>query len=673
MSSFYGSGGGTSSKVINSLNKKAKRHIVASESEPFDQQIGDLWLVLEKDENENKTRVDLTYNTAEGIFEGQIETGIMTAAQLEASYDFYGEIDENEISFMVIDITDQPDCTLIKLFSPMVEGIVECGYYYKTGRITKRLRAILDQGIFVNDKLKALSGSLPAEYYSMYINYRMVPDDSKVQNIEFVDNLFNDFEPTEINTISSNESDIPIYAKWDNTNKTINIYSEVNELQCNQYSMQSLFSSFKALSESSISSILEKINYSNVESISNLVSKTKITTIPNIMRDNLHLKNMSSVFAGCTSLTDISSFSEIDISQVISFGSLFSGCTSLADISSLSNLNTSQVSSFEALFRCCSALTDLSPLENWNTSKVTNMQDMFSGISSSRMNINNIQALRNWDVSNVTGMNGIFQYNTNLTDISPLENWNVSKVKGFSNMFEYTGISDISILENWNVSNAITMSYMFYGDANLTDISPLANWDVSNVTSMLCMFASTGITDISSLTNWDISKLTDMRNLFSSTAISDISALQNWDVSNVIDLYGLFVSCSSLSDISALENWNISNVTNLGNMFKGCNLITASLPNWDIRKVTQTNSRYTFYGLGSMFANNPNLEQVYLTNWDFSNVRQMTNMFENTPSLQHVYVSQASYDSFLRAVDNGCNITDMWKDSNISQFTIIDS
>lgn len=37
MSSFYGNGGGTSSKVINSLNKKAKRHIVASESEPFDQ------------------------------------------------------------------------------------------------------------------------------------------------------------------------------------------------------------------------------------------------------------------------------------------------------------------------------------------------------------------------------------------------------------------------------------------------------------------------------------------------------------------------------------------------------------------------------------------------------------------------------------------------------------
>lgn len=645
MSSFYGNGGGTSSKVINSLNKKAKRHIVASESEPFDQQIGDLWLVLEKDENENKTRVDLTYNTAEGIFEGQIETGIMTATQLEAGYDFYGEIDENEISFMVVDITDQPDCTLIKLFSPMVEGIVECGYYYKTGRITKRLRAILDDGLKTNLKLNVLIGNMSSQYYDLYLRLEVLYGDSKAQEMRFVDNLFDNFEPTEMNTISSIDSDVPIYVKWDNSNKIINIYSEVNELQCNANSIRYLFAGFKSLSESSITTMLEKINYSNVNDITKTFTSTKITTIPNII-NNFHLTNMSGAF---------------------------SSCASLADISSLSNLDISQVSSFSALFRCCSALTDLSPLENWNTSKVTNMQDMFSGVSNSRMNINNIQALRNWDVSNVTGMNSMFQYNTNLIDISPLENWNVSKVKGFSNMFEYTGISDISILENWDVSNATTMSYMFYGDTNLTDISSLANWDVSNVTTMLCMFANTNISDISPLRNWNISKLTDMRNLFSSTAISDISALQNWDVSNVIDLYGLFVSCSSLSDISALENWNISNVTNLGNMFKGCNLITVSLPNWDIRKVTATNSNYTFWGLGMMFANNPNLEQVYLTNWDFSNVRQMTNMFENTPSLQHVYVSQDSYNSFLSAVDNGCNITDMWKNSNISQFTIIDS
>ena len=42
----------------------------------------------------------------------------------------------------------------------MVEGIVECGYYYKTGRITKRLRAILDNGVKTNLKLNVLTGNL---------------------------------------------------------------------------------------------------------------------------------------------------------------------------------------------------------------------------------------------------------------------------------------------------------------------------------------------------------------------------------------------------------------------------------------------------------------------------------------------------------------------------------
>lgn len=643
MSSFYGNGGGTSSKVINSLNKKAKRHIVASESEPFDQQIGDLWLVLEKDEDENKTRVDLTYNAAEGIFEGQIETGIMTAAQLEVGYDFYGEIDENEISFMVVDITDQPDCTLIKLFSPMVEGIVECGYYYKTGRITKRLRAILGNGLETNLKLKVLTGSMDQRYYDMYIRWEMSTSDSKVKEIRFVDNLFDNFEPTEMNIISSINSDIPIYAKWDNSNKIINIYSEVNNLQCNTDSIRYLFTDFKSLSESSIITVLEKINYSNASDMAYTFGGTKITTIPNIV-SNSHLTNMMGAFTLCTSLVDISS---------------------------LSNLDTSQVSSFGVLFNRCYALTDLSPLENWNTSKVTSMYNMFGGMYNAKMHINNIQGLRNWDVSNVIDMSYMFRFNDSSIDLSPLENWNVSKVKNFSLMFDTTGISDISALENWDVSSANDMSYMF-NSTNLTDISSLANWDVSNVTNMNYIFADTSISDISALENWDLSNLKVMSGLFAGTSISDISILQNLDISHITNLYGLFMGCSSLSDVSALENWDISNVTNLGGIFSGCNLITVSLPNWDIRKVTATISG-VYYGLGRMFADNPNLEQVYLTNWDFSNVRQMTNMFENTPSLQHVYVSQDSYNSFLSAVDNGCNITDMWKNSNISQFTIIDS
>lgn len=57
MSSFYGNGGGTSSNQVVSLVEnslqRAKKHIVISEEEPSNQQIGDLWLVLETDDEED--------------------------------------------------------------------------------------------------------------------------------------------------------------------------------------------------------------------------------------------------------------------------------------------------------------------------------------------------------------------------------------------------------------------------------------------------------------------------------------------------------------------------------------------------------------------------------------------------------------------------------------------
>ncbi len=61
MSSFYGNGGGVSSNQVVSLVEgslqRAKKHIVISEEEPSNQQIGDLWLVLENDDEEDNITI----------------------------------------------------------------------------------------------------------------------------------------------------------------------------------------------------------------------------------------------------------------------------------------------------------------------------------------------------------------------------------------------------------------------------------------------------------------------------------------------------------------------------------------------------------------------------------------------------------------------------------------
>lgn len=324
MSSFYGNGGGTSSKVINSLNKKAKRHIVASESEPFDQQIGDLWLVLEKDEDENKTRVDLTYNTAEGIFEGQIETGIMTAAQLEESYDFYGEIDENEISFMVVDITDQLDCTLIKLFSPMVEGIVECGYYYKTGRITKRLRAVLEDGVTINRKLKRLAG------ITYYWGILQTVQEKTALGIRLKNNLPENFDSIDYYIISDSSSDSNIYVWYNLEDKYYQIYTEVNNLKCGEKTLNGLFSSF-----------------------------SKLANIELLNLDTSNATTMQACFLSCYGLVSDSFLQEWDLSNITSIKSSFAD-NYLQQISYLGKkLNFAKITSFNSAFYYTRNLTNV--------------------------------------------------------------------------------------------------------------------------------------------------------------------------------------------------------------------------------------------------------------------------------------------------------------------------
>ena len=61
MSSFYGNGGGVSLNQVVSLVEgslqRAKKHIVISEEEPSNQQIGDLWLVLENDDEEDNITI----------------------------------------------------------------------------------------------------------------------------------------------------------------------------------------------------------------------------------------------------------------------------------------------------------------------------------------------------------------------------------------------------------------------------------------------------------------------------------------------------------------------------------------------------------------------------------------------------------------------------------------
>ena len=67
-----------------------------------------------------------------------------------------------------------------------------------------------------------------------------------------------------------------------------------------------------------------------------------------------NMPNMSEMFEGCTSLADISSLSDWDVSQVTTMAMMFADCSSLKSLPDISNWNTRNTRDMNALFSKCS-------------------------------------------------------------------------------------------------------------------------------------------------------------------------------------------------------------------------------------------------------------------------------------------------------------------------------
>ena len=96
-------------------------------------------------------------------------------------------------------------------------------------------------------------------------------------------------------------------------------------------------------------------------------------------------------------------------------------------------------------FEGMTAVTDISPFTNWDVSNVTSLAGMFGGI-----HMTNLAALSGWDVSKVTDFSNMFQYCQYLTTALDIEGWG-SKIQdqvNFEEMFLDVPL-DSSLLPSW--------------------------------------------------------------------------------------------------------------------------------------------------------------------------------------------------------------------------------
>ena len=218
------------------------------------------------------------------------------------------------------------------------------------------------------------------------------------------------------------------------------------------------------------------------------------------------VKNMSSMFYGCSSLKSLN-LSNFKTALITNMSSLFYGCSSLESLD-LSNFKTSLVTDMSSMFYGCSSLESLD-VSNFKTSLVTNMSSMFKE-SKSLKSIN----LAKFSTSNVKNMNSMF-YGCSQLELLELTNFDGSKTVNMNSMFY--GCSSILYIDlrNLKTINVKDMSNMFYDCTNLIKLY-MSEFNISKNTVTENMFYNVNNLKYLSIDNvQDANKIISDSSLFS--------------------------------------------------------------------------------------------------------------------------------------------------------------
>ncbi|MGQ2283584.1 BspA family leucine-rich repeat surface protein [Leuconostoc pseudomesenteroides] len=274
------------------------------------------------------------------------------------------------------------------------------------------------------------------------------------------------------------------------------------------------------------------------------------------------------------------------------------------------------------LFANLGQLTEFIDLQNFDTSNVTSMAYWF--YNSKGLTNTDLSAL---NTSNVTNMSYMF-YGSGVTSLD-LSGWSVDKVVYFSYMFYGTDNLEYLNLSDWGnnrTATSVRMAFMFSNTTKLTTLI-MKNFQTTNVTNMSGMFSNTGLTSLN-LSDWDVSQVVTFEAMFSSEKNLSTLNLSNWGVNRTatsVSMRGMFQGSSNngLTKLN-LTNFQTTNVTNMSDMFyQNETTETIDLSSWNVDQVT------TFQ---YMFAYS-NIKSLDLSNWGINrtaNGVDMSYMFSNT-------------------------------------------
>ena len=398
-------------------------------------------------------------------------------------------------------------------------------------------------------------------------------------------------------------------------------------------------------------------NYNHMDLI-----KFKLIFIHNII-------DMSYEFYNCNSLISILVKNEISLNipysqiatnnkQYISYDYDF---LSSSDESYVSKWDKFKINNMNKMFYGCKSLISLPNISQWNISNVNNMQNLFFGCKSLLKfpdfyivyldNNNNIFELtynnknkkgrmrilgnefikKNKDKGIIIYKNCIYELKEYYEDI---DNSNEEKIK-------------FILCLNKNIDD---MSHIFYQCELLISINSIYIFNYNRDNNQLYE-ENNEVNHLSSDSILQLSYINDNKNSNSfvnilndsNQSLSQISSNSNKTESNyfseneksylqisvfaIIDINNIFFCCQSLVSLPDISNWNTSNVENMSNLFLDCNSLISipDISKWDTSKVTT---------LESMFQECKSLISLPdISKWDISKVETMKYMFLRCESL----------------------------------------
>ncbi len=138
----------------------------------------------------------------------------------------------------------------------------------------------------------------------------------------------------------------------------------------------------------------------------------------------LNIGNETEAFCGCANLT-MSEADNIDLSGVTILTSMFEGCSSLTNITWLAYWSVSAVTDTSRMFKDCSVFNG--NVATFNMANVTNISDMFNGASSFNKDISG------WDTGKVANADRTFKDASAF--VQNLKSWDVRALTSADEMF----------------------------------------------------------------------------------------------------------------------------------------------------------------------------------------------------------------------------------------------